>query len=93
MTCTQEDFELMQEVKQEMYTERHGSPTDKKRRMQEEEREYKNLVEHDIGLPVVDEGKEVPVGKSGIEEGIEATKQRIANANPSPAGLAEIGKR
>ncbi len=93
MTCLQEDFEIMQEVKKEMYAERHGSPADKKRKMQEEEREFKNLVEEDIGLPVVDEGKETPVGKSGIDDGINEAKRRVESANPAPAGLAEIGKR
>jgi len=94
MTCTQEDHEIMEEVKKELYIKRHGSPAERKRLMQTEEREYKDLVEKSIGdLAVVDEGKELAIGKEGIEEGIEATKQRLEGVSPPPAGLVEMGKR
>lgn len=90
MTCSQEDFEIMQELKHEMFIKTHGSPGEKKALSQKEEQEFKNLVETEIGLPVVDEGKEHPARREQIQDAIKATQQRLGEQ--PPAGLAEMGK-
>src|SRR2546430_6314158 len=70
MTCSKEDFELMQEVKQEIFVKTHGSPKQKERLMQQEEQDFKNTVENKIGLPVIDEGIAREAKKDAIREAI-----------------------
>jgi len=90
MTCSREDYEIMQELKHEMFIKTHGSPGEKKALSQKEEQEFKNLVETEIGLPVVDEGKEHPARKEQIQDAIKAAQARVGEQ--APAGLAEMGK-
>jgi len=91
MTCPQEDYEIMQELKQELFQRTHGSPKDKKRLMQKEEQEFRNVVEMQMGMPVIDEGKESPARKEQIKDAIAAAEKRVGEQ--APAGLAEIGTR
>lgn len=91
MTCAKEDYEIMQELKHEMFVKTHGKPGEKKALTQREEREFKNIVENQVGdLAVVDEGKEHPARDAQIKDAIAETVKRVSEA---PVGLAEMSKR
>lgn len=70
MTCSKEDYELMQEIKHEMFIQMHGSPDDKRRLAQKEEQEFKTVVEGTVGLPVIDEGVERQADRSTIKDAL-----------------------
>src|SRR6266516_5700834 len=70
MTCSKEDYDLMQEIKHEMFVMMHGSPDEKKRLQQKEEKEFTSVVEQSVGLPVIDESVERQVHKSEIKEAL-----------------------
>ncbi len=70
MICSREDHDLMEEVKHEMFVMTHGSPEEKRRLKQQEEQEFTNVVETQIGLPVVDESVEHQARKSEIREAL-----------------------
>lgn len=84
MTQPMEDHEIMEEVRQEMFVRTHGSPNQKERLAQQEEREFEGIVEDQIGLSVIDEGKERQARKDQITEAIGAAESRVT--------LAELGK-
>jgi hypothetical protein len=44
-----------------------------------------------MGMPVIDEGKESPARKEQIKDAIAAAEKRVGEQ--APAGLAEIGTR
>ena len=80
-----EDHELYEEVRHEMYIQQHGSPDEKRRLKQKEEQEYTNLVEGQLGLPVVDESVEREARKAQIEEAL----NKPASAAPTVANLGK----
>lgn len=70
MVCPKEDYDLMQEVKQEIFTRTHGSPKEVKRLDQREEQEFRGAVEDKLGLPVIDEGSARQAKKDQIREAL-----------------------
>lgn len=85
MIQPKEDHELYEEVRHEMYIQQHGSPDEKRRLKQKEEQEYTNLVEGQLGLPVVDESVEREARKAQIEEAL----NKPASAAPTVANLGK----
>lgn len=84
MVQSREDHELFDEVRQEMFIQQHGSPDEKRRLKQQEEQEFHNVVENQIGLPVVDESVERESRKGEIREALEAAAKQGTLATSQP---------
>jgi hypothetical protein len=81
MVQPREDHELYEEVRRELFIQQHGSPDEKRRLQQKEEKEFANLVETQAGLPVVDESVEHEARRSEIKEAIAAKTPTVGNLN------------
>jgi hypothetical protein len=69
MVCDRETKELIDEVKRERYRQRHGKPGEDKRK-QEEEKAYTKQVDHQLGMPVIDESSARTAKKEDIEKAL-----------------------
>lgn len=72
MTCSREDHEILEEIKQERYKIFHG---DKKKKGQKEEADFAGLVQKQIPeVPVIDASSTREVRKSQLEEALSTKK-------------------
>lgn len=67
MVCQKEDFDLMEQIRQENYDKANGKPGET-HGTQKEEKEFKNRIERsDVPTPIIEESKERVARKAELE--------------------------